>query len=231
MNEIYHKRATEYAKAIENNVFNALYDRPSLLSLIDSTQIESCLDLGCGPGAYISSLQSFCKNITAIDQSPEFVQIVKSRFSNVTTYECNFENGLGDEKSNSFDLVISALTIHYVEKLEELFKEIHRVLKNKGTFVFSTHHPMLDFESSNSKNYFQREKLTQLWNTLGDETEVTFFRRPFSEIMNCLFRAGFVVTGFSEGNPSEEIKVKSEKLYLHLTTKPQFVFIKATKSI
>ncbi|MCB0356405.1 MAG: hypothetical protein KDD40_05330, partial [Bdellovibrionales bacterium] len=64
MNELYFQRASEYASVIKDNIYNALYDRPSLLDLIDSEKFESCLDMGCGPGAYIKSLQKFCKKIT-----------------------------------------------------------------------------------------------------------------------------------------------------------------------
>lgn len=229
MNEMYHQRASEYAETIKNNIYNALYDKPSLLSLIESEQFESCLDMGCGPGAYIENLKKSCKKITAIDLSAEFIQMVSEKFPEVHSYVCNIEDGLKKEKNESFDLVISPLTIHYVKDLNKLFLEVSRVLNDNGVFAFSTHHPSLDFEDSISKNYFQREKLTQMWNTLGDETEVSFYRRPLTEIMNSLFSAGFIIDGFSEGAPSEKIKEISESHYQRLTTKPQFIFIKARK--
>ncbi len=230
MNEMYHKRASEYANAIKNNVYNALYDKPSLLALVESERFDSCLDMGCGPGAYIESLKRFCKNITAIDLSAEFIQMISKKHPDVRSYICNIENGLKEEQDSSFDLVISPLTIHYVENLNSLFSEVNRVLSENGIFAFSTHHPSLDYKDSISKNYFQREKLTQLWNTLGDETEVSFYRRPLTETMNALFEAGFVIDGFSEGKPSEKIKEISESDYHRLTTRPQFIFMKTRKS-
>ncbi len=53
-------------------------------------------------------------------------------------------------------------------------------------------------------------------------------RSPF-ETMNSLFKCGFVVEGFSEGKPSEKIKDISEAQFDKLSTKPQFIFIKARK--
>lgn len=102
--------------------------------------------------------------------------------------------------------MISPLTIHYAEDLDNLFKEVFRVLQDGGVFAFSTHHPNLDFQDSVSDNYFNREKLTQMWNTLGDNTKVSFYRRPLTETMNALFAAGFVVDGFSEGKPSQKLE-------------------------
>jgi SAM-dependent methyltransferase len=228
MNEMYSKHAKDYAKAIEDNIYNTLYDRPSLLALLKDEKFENCLDMGCGPGAYIPELQKFCKKITAIDLSDEFVGMVSKKYPEVNSYVANISDGLGLEEDSSFDLVISPLTIHYVEDFEKLFKEVNRVLRPNGVFAFSTHHPVVDFRDSISGNYFEREYLTQEWNTLGDtKTKVSFYRRSLSETMNALFKAGFVVEGFSEGSPSQKIKEISEERYERLSTKPQFIFIRA----
>lgn len=230
MNELYHERAGEYAALIKDNIYNALYDRPSLLALVEGQRFESCLDMGCGPGAYIPSLKKFCGDITAIDQSPKFVEMLRADHPDVNAYVGDISEGLSKESDASFDLVISPLTIHYIKDLTRLFKEVHRVLKNGGTFAFSTHHPSLDFQDSDSGNYFDCEYLTQVWNTLGDKTQVSFYRRPLEATMNALFDAGFVVTGLSEGKPSEKIKEISEEHYAKLTSKPQFLFVKANKA-
>lgn len=229
MNEMYHQRATEYAKVIKDNVYNALYDRPSLLSLVNHQQFNSCLDMGCGPGAYLLDLKKICNQITAIDLSSEFIKMVSKDYPDIKSYVCDLNEGLKEEKDNSFDLVISPLTIHYIKDFDKLFSEVARVLQPQGTFAFSTHHPFLDFQDSQSGNYFETEYLTQMWNTLGNETEVSFYRRPLSQTLNSLFKTGFIVDGFSEGSPSEEINKISPNQYKRLTTKPQFIFVKAKK--
>ena len=229
MNEMYSKRASEYAAVIKDNIYNSLYDKPSLLDLVQNEEYESCLDMGCGPGAYIESLKKLCKKITAIDLSPEFIEMVSAKYPEVHAYVCDIEGGLGQEYDNSYDLVLSPLTIHYAEDLRKLFAEVYRVLKDGGVFAFSTHHPNLDFADSVSGNYFEKEKLTQMWNTLGDETEVTFYRRPLTETFNALLSAGFVIDGFSEGKPSKKIRQLSESHYQRLTTRPQFIFVRARR--
>jgi SAM-dependent methyltransferase len=230
MSDLYSKYALEYADLIKSNIYNALYDRPSLLGLLGSEKFESCLDLGCGPGAYISSLKQFCKSITAIDQSADFVKIIKSIHPEIKSYTCDLEGGIQQEKSDSFDLVISALAVHYIKDLNALFAEVNRVLKSGGIFVFSTHHPFLDFEDSISKNYYELEKLTQTWNTLPNKpTEVSFYRRPLSKLLNPLIDTNFIIEKISEGQPSIEILDKSENLYEKLTTRPHFLFVRAKK--
>lgn len=229
MNDMYSKYAKDYASAIDGNIYNAHYDRPSLMSLISGNEFERCLDMGCGPGAYIDSLKLVCRNIVGIDQSEEFIKILSEKFPSVKSY-CHDLNQDLIEADDTFDLVISPLAIHYIKDLTKLFSEVNRVMKKDGVFAFSTHHPIVDFQDSNSGDYFECEKLTQDWNTLGDKTtEVTFYRRSMSEILNSLFQSGFVVDGFSEGKVDECVKEISEKIYLKLKTKPQFVFIRARK--
>lgn len=229
MNDMYSKYAKDYASAIDDNIYNAHYDRPSLMSLISGNEFECCLDMGCGPGAYIDSLKLVCRNIVGIDQSEEFIKILSEKFPSVKAY-CHDLNQDLIEADDTFDLVISPLAIHYIKDLTKLFSEVNRVMKKDGVFAFSTHHPIVDFQDSNSGDYFECEKLTQVWNTLGDKTtEVTFYRRSMSEILNSLFQSGFVVDGFSEGKVDECVKEISEKSYLKLKTKPQFIFIRARK--
>ena len=113
MKELYSDRASEYAEAIQTNIYNSLYDKPALLSLIKERQYLDCLDMGCGPGAYIDELQKFCKKITAVDLNPNFIEMVSSKYPRIKFYVQNLDKGLEQEKDQSFDLVVSPLTVHY----------------------------------------------------------------------------------------------------------------------
>lgn len=229
-NSIYSEHASLYAQAIENNVCNALFDRPSLLSLISGQEFERILDMGCGPGAYLPDLMSISKKITAIDVSDEFIRMVQNKYPSVKAYKHDLNQPL-PEIDSGFDLVISPLTIHYIGDLQRLFSDVHRVLEKNGSFIFSTHHPLLDFENSISKNYFETEKLTQQWRVSENlNTEVSFYRRPMSDLFNALTSSGFIIEQVSEGIISEEIKKRSDKIFQKLSTQPQFIFIKAKKS-
>src|SRR5918912_804330 len=41
----------------------------------------------------------------------------------------------------SFDIVLSALALDYVEDWEQVFREFHRVLRQPGHLIFSVGHP------------------------------------------------------------------------------------------
>ena len=230
-NPLYNEHAAEYAMVIKDNTFNANYERPSFLALLPDLNGKSVLDLGCGPGETIEYLlKEKCTKVTAVDISKAMIDIVKKRYrSKVNVYKQNLNMGLPKEKESTYDLVGSSLTVHYIKNLNFLFKEVYRVLKKNGLFIFSTHHPLLDFSYSKSGNYFKTEKLTQIWQTIGKPVEVSFYRRPLSSTFKALADAGFHITNVSEGSATSKLKSISTKDYKLLTNKPFFLFVKCRK--
>ena len=229
--KMYTKHANRYAEVIQDNIYNANFERPSLQAMLTSLEGSSVLDLGCGSGIYANYLlQNGVSSITCIDSSKEMINIVKENLgSKVKAYTQDLSLGLPNEKERSADVIICPLVIHYIENLSPFFQEIHRVLKPKGYFVFSTHHPILDFELSPSGNYFKRELITEEWNTVGEPVEVKFFRRPLSETTEAINQAGLTIIQISEGMVTEKLKSMDEKQYEKLSTKPQFIFIKCQR--
>jgi len=228
---MYHEYASEYDQAVRDNAYNAHFERPSLLAMLPDVNAKKVLDLGCGPGVYAQQLIDSGAVLTAIDGSEQMVQITRRKLPDkAICYVQDLSYGLPRENDHSFDLIISPLMIHYLEDLSILFADISRVLKPSGLFVFSTHHPYVDFSGSPSGNYFSCEKISEPWNTLGRPIEVSFYRRPMSEIFNALSTAGLCVLNLSEGQPSEALKSKSPKHYAKLSTQPNFMFYQCAKA-
>ncbi len=158
------------------------------------------------------------------------VAMVKRKFGErITAYDQDASLGLIKEETESADLVIAPLMVHYIDELLPLFIDITRVLKHGGSFVFSTHHPFVDFESSISGNYFERELVSEVWDTIGEPVEVQFYRRSLTELMQVIMDSGLVVTHLSEGKVSEKVKAISEEKYEYLSKNPNFIFIKCQK--
>ena len=141
-NSMYNEHASDYARVIKDNSFNAHFERPSLLSLLPELQGKSVLDLGCGPGEYFEFfLNEKCSHITAVDVSQSMIKIVKERYgTNINSYKQNLNMGIPKEKDSIFDLVVSSLTIHYIKNISFLFKEVYRVLKKNGLLAML--HPL-----------------------------------------------------------------------------------------
>ncbi|MUI53414.1 class I SAM-dependent DNA methyltransferase [Aliivibrio fischeri] len=231
MSSMYTTFAEQYDNVVQDNIYNAYLERPSLQAMLGDLNGCDVIDLGCGSGVYADYfIHRGVAKLTCIDYSPNMIEIVKRKFGDrVTAYAQDASIGLIKEESESADLIISPLMIHYLEDLSVLFNDVARVLKNGGSFAFSTHHPFADFECTLSGNYFEREFITEMWNTVDEPVEVTFYRRSLTEIMNAITDSGLVVTQLSEGKVAEEVKQMSLETYEYLSKKPNFIFIKCQK--
>ncbi|MBC7001571.1 methyltransferase domain-containing protein [Photobacterium sp. BZF1] len=234
--KMYSTFASEYDEVIQDNIYNAHLERPTLQAMLPALNDIDVLDLGCGSGVYAQFLlEQGAKHVTCIDYSEEMVQLVASKAEKaaltdkVVAYAQDLSKGLPKEKDASVDLVISPLMAHYLEDLNPLFRDVHRVLRVGGSFVFSTHHPFADFECTQSGNYFDRELVQEEWNTVGKPVQVSFYRRSLTEIMNALTQNGLVITQLSEGEVSEKVKEMDEGRYEYLSKNPNFIFIKCQR--
>lgn len=227
LNPMYSEFAREYDSAIQNNIYNAQYERPSLLALLPNVKGKTVIDLGCGPGLYSEFLVENGANVTAVDGSAEMIEIVEGKLGNrVQCYVQDLAIGLPKERDQSFDIVICPLMIHYLEDLTKLFHDIKRVLKPNGLFVFSTHHPFVDYQLSPSGNYFLQEKIVDEWDTLGRLVHVEYYRRSLTAIIQAVVDAGMCVMELTEGKPDASIQETSPECYRKLSTEPGFLFLK-----
>lgn len=139
------------------------------------------LEIGCGTGYYTKELEKTGARITAIDISPDLLNIAKTRVKseNVTfrldnAYEMVFEE-------NIFDTVVGISVLHHLE-IEKAVKEIYRVLKPGGSIRFSEPN-MLNPQIAMERNItYMRRK----FDNSPDET--AFFKW---ELRKLLIREGF----------------------------------------
>lgn len=231
MSEMYTKHASEYSEAVKTNICNSCFERPSTISLLDDVKDKNVIDMGCGPGVYAEwFIQRSVNQLTCIDASYEMIELVKNKFpDSVKAYVQDLSLGLPQEKSNSADVIVCPLVIHYIKDLSLIFADVFRILKVGGYLVFSTHHPFADFECSNTGNYFERELVKEEWDTIGKPVEVSFYRRSLTEVCNAITSSGLVITKISEGVVNERAKNISENTYNHLKNKPNFIFFRCEK--
>ena len=97
------------------------------------------LDLGSGPGVFTHQLKSrFPKaHVVALDISHPMLKQIKRRLRRPISKIAGSINLL-PFRDKSFDVIFANQVIHWASSFEVLFKEIHRVLKPSGVFVFST---------------------------------------------------------------------------------------------
>ncbi|MDC5855933.1 class I SAM-dependent methyltransferase [Vibrio europaeus] len=231
MSEMYTKHALKYSEVVKGNIYNALLERPTTLALLGDVKGKAVVDMGCGSGIYAQwFLEHGVSNLTCVDLSAEMIDLVKSEYGNrLTAYVQDLSKGLPNEASSSADIIVCPLVLHYIEDLNVVLKDVYRVLKPGGYIVFSTHHPFADFECTTSGNYFERERVTEDWNTVGDPVEVSFYRRSLTEISDAVTSSGLFISRISEGEVDERAKAISEEAYQYLKRNPNFIFFRCEK--
>jgi SAM-dependent methyltransferase len=223
----YDQMAEAYAKKNAEGPYNTFFERPSITRLLPNLDGICVLDLGCGSGSLAANLHRGGARVCGIDGSPAMLKIARRSLSPDVELTCaDLNNGLPDFQSESFDLVVSSLTIHYLADFSQLAKEIRRVLRPGGRFVFSTHHPQMDFAQSKTKQYFSKERIDDEWDLGEFKQNVSFYRRPLADILRFFFEAGFVCEQLSEGFVSAELEQRFPEVAKRLSSKPQFLFVR-----
>jgi len=213
----YDQFARDYAQHSTTSPYNVEYERPAMAAQLPDLGNKSVLDAGCASGEFIPELLERGANVTALDASAELLSIVQERFGDrVVTVQGDLNAPLMVLQVNSFDLVMSSLTIHYIEDLYHLFSEFRRVLKPGGGLLFSTHHPSNTWPSM-VEDYFLTQPVIDHWNVAGREVDMQFFHRPLQAICDPLVQNGFELEAILEPPCSMQ------------PGKPWFLIVKARK--
>jgi ubiquinone/menaquinone biosynthesis C-methylase UbiE len=226
----YEEMAEKYNELIEHKPHNAYYDRPNTLELIPEVQGKSILDAACGPGKYAEILLSQGAIVTGFDISLKMIKLARERNKERGTF---FVHDLSMPfemfKNESFDIVLCALALHYVQDWTLTIKEFNRILKPKGTLVISIEHPFFEFNYFKSNNYFEVEHVKCTWKGFGKPVEVNSFRRPLSACLLPLTNNGFYVDKLIEPKPTKEFEHLDPKHFKELNEFPAFMCIRAIK--
>lgn len=225
----YEEFAEAYVKHTESNSHNAYYERPAMFSILSNLKFNKVLDAGCAGGIYAEWLLNRGADIVAIDINNKMVEFTKQRINNRgKVYQADLNQPLTFLNDNSFDLIVSSLTLHYLLDWTKVFQEFNRILLPEGLFLFSTHHPFTDFLLFEKTDYFAQELIEDEWASFGDKpVKVRFDRRPLNTMISALTNAGFALENIIEPRPTEECKQLYPQDYEKLSTKPWFLIILA----
>lgn len=114
-----------------------------LKPLFPSLDGKTVLDLGCGYGWHCKfSEEQGATRILGIDLSKKMIEEAKKRNKGekIEYRICGIDEY--EYPSDSWDLVISNLALHYIEDLEKVYKNVFKTLKANGIFLFNIEHPV-----------------------------------------------------------------------------------------
>ncbi|MBV1924906.1 MAG: class I SAM-dependent methyltransferase [Dokdonia sp.] len=226
----YDTLAENYNRLIDHKPHNAYYDRPNTLKLLEDVGGKSVLDAGCGPGKYAEILLSKGASVTGFDFSPEMIKHAKERNKNQGTFFVHdFSTPLTMIADQSFDFVLCALALHYVEDWNDTLREFHRVLKDHGQLIISIEHPFFEYNYFKSSDYFKTEAVKCTWKGFGFPIEINSYRRSLTECIQPLTQNGFYIDQLVEPKPLKEFEALDPKHYKELNEFPAFLCIRAVR--
>src|SRR2546421_4941598 len=79
VSSIYDALASDFERHATQNVHNAYYERPAVLSLLPPIQGKRVLDIGCGPGLYAAWFVEHGAQVVGLDISSQMVERARLR--------------------------------------------------------------------------------------------------------------------------------------------------------
>ncbi|WP_415071943.1 class I SAM-dependent methyltransferase [Hyphomicrobium sp.] len=169
-------------------------------------------DLGCGDGSYGRSLlDQGCHSYRGVDASERMVEAARSALQGTqaqVTRERIEELTLADE---SFDLVLSRMTFHWIEELAPVFAQVFRALRPQGRLVFSVEHPVLTCcDAAREEGQGRSSWVVDDYFVPGPRVSHWFgvrvrkYHRSIEQYFQLLRNQGFEVEDLREATPSAE---------------------------
>jgi ubiquinone/menaquinone biosynthesis C-methylase UbiE len=184
------------------------------LRLIGDVAGKRVLDLGCGDGQAAVTFARKGATTIAVDASVRMLDRART-LADQAAVRVEWHQGdvadLAFLRAESIDIVFSAYSLGEVDDLHRVFRQVHRVLKNRGAFVFSYEHPIglcvgreppetpsTPISRVVRMSYFTDEPVT----VERDGQPIRVYVRTVSEVFHALSRGGFRVEVVAEPRPS-----------------------------
>lgn len=232
-------------------------NNPAMFEILGDIQGKSLLDLGCGEGYNTRIMAKKGAKVIGIDFSEKMIDFaIQHEEEEILGIEyhvldaCN----LHIFEDNTFDIVACFMALMDIDDYQTSIREVARVLKRTGRFVFIITHPCFDtitigntitdawefkeegdISSENAlfykvDKYFANKSNTFTWkgNQINEPFETTSFLRTLTDYSNALYNTGLMISRIYEPRPTERGLAKYPKLKLCLRI-PHSIVIEAVK--
>lgn len=228
-----------------DDTYHAKVVAPNLLRVLNLHK-GSVLDLACGEGYFTRLIADEGAKVTGADISQELIDAARAQDS-VNLYVATPAEDLHMFANNSFDAVTCVLALQNMERIEPVFKEVARVVKTGGRFVFVINHPAFripkrsewGFDERSNTQYRRldgylsasRAEIDMAPGKHGSKKTTYSFHRSLQDYFKALRTAGFAVARLeewishkeSQSGPRKEAEDTARKEF------PLFMMLEATK--
>ncbi|MCC3373788.1 bifunctional 2-polyprenyl-6-hydroxyphenol methylase/3-demethylubiquinol 3-O-methyltransferase UbiG [Cohnella sp. REN36] len=212
---------------------------PALRGLLPELRGKRVLDLGCGYGWHCRyARDQGAAAVLGIDLSERMLARAREMTDDagITYRRMGIEDI--DFGPDAFDVVLSSLAVHYVERFDRLCEKVHGCLSEGGSFVLSAEHPIFTARAAQDWHYgpagerlhwpvddYQEEGAREA-RFLGHD--VVKYHRTVATYLNALIDAGFRIRKVLEPKPTQEALERDPEMRDE-TRRPIFLLIAAEK--
>jgi len=212
---------------------------PTFRALLPELRDKNVLDLGCGFGWHCRyAREQQARSVMGVDISEKMIARARESTNDAAIEYHQLAIEDIDFSAEAFDVVISSLAFHYVERFDIVCRKVHNCLVPQGSFVFSVEHPIFTARAAQDWYYdqhgkrlhwpvdhYQEEGLRQA-RFLGHD--VVKYHRTVATYVNTLIDAGFTLKKLCEPQPAPESLDKYPE-WQDETRRPMFLLIAAAK--
>ena len=183
--------------------------RPAVLALCSPCAGARVLDLGCGEGYCARKLRrAGAVEVLGIDISSGMIAAAigeEQRAPLGIHYRQGDATDLADLESEGYDLAVAVFLFNYLPRdaMRICMREVRRLLRPGGRFVFSVPHPAFPFIRAPGPPFFfdlggesyygacDRRFPGKIWKRDGSALEVQVVHKTFEDYFSALRKAGF----------------------------------------
>lgn len=155
MNNHYELNQQQYDDKAQNYLNSSIHatgqEFNKITNILQTKQIKSVLDLGCGGGHVSYHISPHVDQVVAYDLSHSMIEIVEKTAKSRNINNINIQQGRAEQlpfDNQKFDLVITRYSAHHWQDIHAAVKEVYRVLKDQGIFIIidtiGSEHPILN---------------------------------------------------------------------------------------
>lgn len=177
-----------------------------MLARVAAAHPRDALDVGCGEGRFCRLLRDLGTTPIGIEPTAALRAAAKARDPSGSYVDASAEHlPFADQ---SFDLVVSYLTLIDIEGLDQAIREMARVLRPKGRLLianltsFNTAGQWRKHDDGTAEflldHYLTPREIALSWGAIS----IRNWHRPLSTYMQLLLGAGLQLTHFDEPSPT-----------------------------
>lgn len=212
---------------------------PAFRALLPELRGKKVLDLGCGFGWHCRyAREQQARSVVGVDLSAKMLTRARESTNDPAIEYRRLAIEDMDFAAGEFDVVLSSLALHYIERFDIVCQRVQHCLVPGGSFVLSVEHPIFTALAAQDWYYNQSgERLHWPVDHYQDEGprvarflehDVVKYHRTIATYVNTLLHSGFTMTQLAEPQPAQKMLDESPAMRDE-TRRPMFLLIAAVK--